>query len=275
MKTVLSIAGSDSGGGAGIQADIKTCCAFKIFATTAITSLTAQNTFGVEGIMDIPADFVEKQIRAVVNDIRPDAVKIGMLGNAETVIRVASLISELGLKNVVLDPVLIASSGDSLSGNSNETASAIMERLAPLATIMTPNIPEALQLLGIDNDFEDAGPLAVRLSAVSRAEAVLLKGGHGESEYCKDYLVFRHASEGLTVREFSAPRIETKNNHGTGCTLSSAIACGLALGLSLENAVRQGKEYVTSALKSGIENKIGNGTGPLDFFASVQCPFNL
>ena len=275
MKTVLSIAGSDSGGGAGIQADIKTCCAFKVFATTAITSITAQNTFGVEGIMDIPADFVEKQIRAVVNDIRPDAVKIGMLGNAETVIRVASLISELGLKNVVLDPVLIASSGDSLSGNSNETASAIMERLAPLATIMTPNIPEAHQLLGIDNDFEDAGPLAVRFSGVSRAEAVLLKGGHGESEYCKDYLVFRHGSEGLTVREFSAPRIETKNNHGTGCTLSSAIACGLALGLSLENAVRQGKEYVTSALKSGIENKIGNGTGPLDFFASVQCPSNL
>lgn len=269
IKTVLSIAGSDSCGGAGIQADIKTCCALKVYATTAITALTAQNTLGVKGIEYTAPDFVKAQIKAVAEDIRPNAVKIGMLGNADIARAVADAVAELGLINVVLDPVLVASSGSSLSGETEETVKVILEKLAPLATIITPNIPEMGTLLGFPLDFEDAATFPLRLMGMTGCKAVLLKGGHGDHEMATDYLTYRDADGELHFREFSAPRIKTSNNHGTGCTLSSAIACYLAKGEPLDVAVEKGKNFVTEALKGSVTRKIGTGTGPLDFFVGV------
>ncbi len=266
MKTVLSIAGSDSCGGAGIQADIKTCCAFKLYATTAITALTAQNTLGVNGIEVTSPEFVKLQIKSVAEDIFPDAVKIGMLGSAATARAVAESIKELGLKNIVLDPVLVASSGSSLSGEIAATVDVILHELAPQATLITPNFPEMITLLGIPDDYEDPVTFPLRLMGMTGAQAVLLKGGHGNEEESRDYLTYRDSAGELKFKEFTAPRISTPNNHGTGCTLSTAIACGLAEGNSLVEAIEKAKEFVTAALKGSRENKIGKGTGPLDFF---------
>lgn len=262
--TVLIIAGSDSIGGAGIQADIKTCCAFGTYAMTAVTAVTAQNTIGVTGIQDITPAMVEKQIEAVAEDIRPDAVKIGMLANSEIVRKVAECLRRHEFRNVVVDPVLVASSGSSLSGAVDETARAMLEELFPLATLITPNIPEAMTLLGIEQDFEDPAEMALRLLALSRSRAVLVKGGHGVKEECRDFLLY-HGEDGIGHEEFNAPRIETRNSHGTGCTLSSAIASCLAAGLPLTEAVRKGKEFVTKALENGRMLGLGHGCGPLDF----------
>lgn len=265
IKTVLSIAGSDSCGGAGIQADLKTCCAFRVYGMTAITAVTAQNTLGVQAIEVIKPEMIREQINSVVNDCRPDALKIGMVGNADAVRVIANTIKVHGLRNIVVDPVLVASSGSSLSGELSETIEAFFAELFPLADIITPNIPEAISLLGIEEDFEDPREMSVRLLATSGSKAVLVKGGHGVKEECRDYLLM-HTSEGIEAEEFSAPRIRTPNTHGTGCTLSSAIACGLAKGMDLKAAVEKAKHYISRALESGKVLRLGHGTGPLDFF---------
>ncbi len=265
IRTVLSIAGSDSIGGAGIQADLKTCCAFRVYGMTALTAVTAQNTVGVQGIQQITPEMIRKQIESVVTDSRPDAVKIGMVGDAEAVRVIASAIKEFDLKNIVVDPVLLASSGSSLSGEGSSTIEAFFSDLFPLADLITPNIPEAVSLLGIAEEFEDPGLMAVRLLGTTGAKAVLVKGGHGVKEECRDYLLMK-TPDGIKAEEFTAPRIDTRNSHGTGCTLSTAIACGLAEGLSLPEAVERAKRFISKALESGRKLHLGRGTGPLDFF---------
>ncbi len=269
IKTVLSIAGSDSIGGAGIQADLKTCCAFRTYGMTAITAVTAQNTLGVQGIELIKPEMIREQIKSVVSDCMPDAVKIGMVGDAAAVRVIADCIKEYGLRNVIVDPVLVASSGSSLSGELPHTIEAFFTELFPLADLITPNIPEAVALLEIADGFEDPGLMAVRLLASSHAKAVLVKGGHGVKEEARDYLVM-NTPEGIKAEEFTAPRIETPNTHGTGCTLSTAIACGLAHGLSLSEAVSKAKRFISRSLESGRALRLGHGTGPLDFFVPSE-----
>ena len=255
MKSVLTIAGSDSSGGAGIQADIKTIAAHHLFAQSAITALTAQNTTGVYGVLDVPTDFVAQQIDVVFDDIRPDAVKIGMVSSAEIVEAIAAALERNGANNIVVDPVMVATSGSNLA--SDEAVVALRERLMPLATVVTPNVPEAEVLSGIDI----ATPEDQERAAVAIAEAVgaatLVKGGHGIHD-ANDVL----ATPDGKVRWLNAKRIDNPNTHGTGCTLSSAIACGLAQGLSVEEAVSQAKTYLSNALAAQLD--LGRGSGPLD-----------
>lgn len=265
-KTVLTIAGSDSSGGAGIQADIKTCCAYGVFATCAVTAVVAENTMKVSGIEVIHPEFVYSQIKAVVEDIRPDAVKIGMLGSGSVARAVVRAIKDFDLKNIVLDPVLVASSGGSLAGDGCGTIEVILEELAPLASLITPNRPEMMALLGFRQEPENWKSLPEILIDRTGCRGLLLKGGHGTENESVDYLALRNDDGGISLREFSAKRIDTNNSHGTGCTLSSAIACGLAQGLDLVHAVEKGKRFVTEALKGGRNLGLGKGSGPLDFF---------
>ena len=255
MKSVLSIAGSDSSGGAGIQADIKTIQAHHLFAQTAITALTAQNTTGVYGVLDVEPAFVAQQIDVVFEDIRPDAVKIGMVSSPTIVDAIAEALVRNGATNIVVDPVMVATSGSELS--SNEAVVALREKLIPLATVITPNMPEAEVLFGahIENaaDQERAAVEIARATDV----AVLVKGGHGEND-ANDVL----ARPDGTVTWFEGERVDTANTHGTGCTLSSAIACGLAVGKPLEEAVKSAKDYITGALSAGLD--LGHGSGPMD-----------
>ena len=255
MKSVLSIAGSDSSGGAGIQADIKTIQAHHLFAQTAITALTAQNTTGVYGVLDVEPAFVAQQIDVVFEDIRPDAVKIGMVSSPAIVDAIVDALVRNGAANIVVDPVMVATSGSELS--SNEAVVALREKLIPLATVITPNMPEAEVLFGahIENaaDQERAAVEIARATDV----AVLVKGGHGEND-ANDVL----ARPDGTVTWFEGERVDTANTHGTGCTLSSAIACGLAVGKPLEEAVKSAKFYITGALSAGLD--LGHGSGPMD-----------
>lgn len=255
MKSVLSIAGSDSSGGAGIQADIKTIQAHHLFAQTAITALTAQNTTGVYGVLDVDPAFVEQQIDVVFDDIRPDAVKIGMVSSPVIVDAIVAALVRNGATNIVVDPVMVATSGSELS--SNEAVAALRDKLIPLATVITPNMPEAEVLFGahIENaaDQERAAIEIARATGV----AVLVKGGHGEND-ANDVL----ARPDGTVTWFEGERVDTTNTHGTGCTLSSAIACGLAVGKPLEEAVKSAKGYITGALSAGLD--LGRGSGPMD-----------
>ena len=255
MKSVLSIAGSDSSGGAGIQADIKTIQAHHLFAQTAITALTAQNTTGVYGVLDVDPAFVEQQIDVVFDDIRPDAVKIGMVSSPAIVDAIVAALARNGATNIVVDPVMVATSGSELS--SNEAVVALRDKLIPLATVITPNMPEAEVLFGahIENatDQERAAIEIARATGV----AVLVKGGHGEND-ANDVL---DRPDG-TVTWFEGERVDTTNTHGTGCTLSSAIACGLAVGKPLEEAVKSAKDYITGALSAGLD--LGHGSGPMD-----------
>ena len=255
MKSVLSIAGSDSSGGAGIQADIKTIQAHHLFAQTAITALTAQNTTGVYGVLDVEPAFVAQQIDVVFEDIRPDAVKIGMVSSPAIVDAIVVALARNGATNIVVDPVMVATSGSELS--SNEAVVALREKLIPLATVITPNMPEAEVLFGahIENaaDQERAAVEIARATDV----AVLVKGGHGEND-ANDVL----ARPDGTVTWFEGERVDTANTHGTGCTLSSAIACGLAVGKPLEEAVKSAKDYITGALSAGLD--LGHGSGPMD-----------
>lgn len=255
MKSVLSIAGSDSSGGAGIQADIKTIQAHHLFAQTAITALTAQNTTGVYGVLDVEPAFVEQQIDVVFEDIRPDAVKIGMVSSPMIVDAIVDALVRNGATNIVVDPVMVATSGSELS--SNEAVVALREKLIPLATVITPNMPEAEVLFGahIENaaDQERAAIEIARATGV----AVLVKGGHGEND-ANDVL----ARPDGTVTWFEGERVDTANTHGTGCTLSSAIACGLAVGKPLDEAVKSAKDYIIGALSAGLD--LGRGSGPMD-----------
>lgn len=268
MKSVLTIAGSDSSGGAGIQADIKTIEAHHLFAQSAITALTAQNTTGVYGVHDVPPAFVAQQIDVVFDDIRPDAVKIGMVSSAAIVEAIVEALVRNGAERIVVDPVMVATSGSELA--SSEAVVALRERLIPLAEVITPNVPEAEALFGqhikTSADQERASVEIARSTGV----AVLVKGGHGEND-ANDVLAFPSAPDRRPLKAeagdsnvmwFEGERIDNPNTHGTGCTLSSAIACGLALGLSLAESIRQAKRYITGALSAQLD--LGKGSGPLD-----------
>ncbi|MDM0047240.1 bifunctional hydroxymethylpyrimidine kinase/phosphomethylpyrimidine kinase [Variovorax dokdonensis] len=261
---VLTIAGSDSGGGAGIQADLKTFAALGCYGMSAITALTAQNTRGVTGIHAVPPEFLKAQIQAVVEDIGVDAVKLGMLHAPEVVEVVAWAIDHYRLPNVVLDPVMVATSGDRLIAE--QTVSVLVRELFPRAVVVTPNLDEAALLIGRPIDGVEALDGAAAELLELGANHVLLKGGHLPGEEVVDLLAGRG---GQTLR-LSSARIHSRNLHGTGCTLSSAIAAHLALGLPLEQAVQRARTYIVSAMQAGAQVQVGHGHGPLNHgFAPV------
>ena len=261
MRSVLSVAGSDSSGGAGIQADIKTIEALGLFAQTAVTALTAQNTMGVAAVAATSADMVRAQMDSVFADIVPDAVKIGMVPDGAVAAAIASALRAHGARNVVLDPVMVATSGAALASGS--AMSVEVDELFPLATVITPNIPEAEALLVGEGAGEcritcerEARDAALEL-AMRYGTSVLVKGGHGTHD-ANDVLVDVHGE----VTWLRSERVDNPNTHGTGCTLSSAIACGLALGMGLPEAVAYAKDYLTGCLRAGLD--LGQGSGPLD-----------
>lgn len=259
VPAVLSIAGSDSSGGAGIQADIKTIAAHGLFAETAITALTAQNTTGVRDVLEASPEFVAEQIDAVFEDIPPAAVKIGMVSSAAIIGAIAERLTRWGARNVVVDPVMVATSGARLI---NEDASAALTgRLLPLARVITPNMPEAATLLGRAISNEDEQQDAALELARRYGCAVLVKGGHGVAD-ANDVLAEPQDGTEPRITWLRHERIDTANTHGTGCTLSSAIACGLAQGLDLAPAVEQAKAFLTGALAAGLD--LGHGSGPVD-----------
>ena len=264
IANVLTIAGSDSGGGAGIQADLKTFSALGAYGASVITALTAQNTRTVSAIHDVPPEFVSAQMDAVFADIEFAAVKIGMLSRPAIIDAVAAGLRRHGARNVVLDPVMVAKSGDRLLRA--DAVSALRERLLPLATVITPNLPEAAVLLDLEEPEDEAGMIdaAARLRALG-PQAVLLKGGH-LTKGAESVDVLDDGAEPLTL---AAPRIATGNTHGTGCTLSSAIAALLARGLSLRDAVREAKAYVTAAIRAADRLKVGHGHGPVHHFHAL------
>jgi hydroxymethylpyrimidine/phosphomethylpyrimidine kinase len=255
---VLTIAGSDSGGGAGIQADLKTFAALGCYGMSAITALTAQNTIGVQGIHAVPPEFLKAQLQSVIEDIGVDAVKIGMLHDPAVVEVVAWAIQHYRLGNVVLDPVMVATSGDRLIAE--HTIQVLVEVLFPLATVITPNLDEASLLLHHPIGSVDDLPSAAQALLAQGAHAVLLKGGHLPGEQVVDLL----ARPGQPDIELASPRIPSRNTHGTGCTLSSAIAAHLALGATLEQAVRLARAYILEAIRQGARVVVGHGHGPLN-----------
>ena len=262
---VLSIAGSDSSGGAGIQADLKTFSALGVYGATAITAITAQNTLGVVSQMALPPQMVREQIIAVMDDLHPSVVKIGMLSNAEIVNAVAEVLSEYKPK-IVLDPVIVSTSGHRLL--SVEAQDVIKEKLLPISELVTPNIPEMETLTNMPlSSFEEKEKAANYLLDLG-AKAVLLKGGHEEGEVKTDILFFRNHEVCSQLMahssQLASESISTKNVHGTGCTLSSAIAAFLALDYSLEDAVREAKRYITEAIRAGADVRIGHGFGPVN-----------
>ncbi len=261
---VLSIAGSDSGGGAGIQADLKTFAALGCYGMTAITALTAQNTRGVRGIHAVPASFLRAQIEAVVEDIGVDAVKIGMLHSPEAVEVVAWAIDRYRLPNVVFDPVMVATSGDRLI--EGDAVQRLVGELFPRVRVVTPNLDEAALLIGRSIDGVDGLERAAGDLLALGAPAVLLKGGHLQGEEVVDVL----AEAGQPAQRFGSARIASRNLHGTGCTLSSAIAALLALGRTLPEAVQQARAYLLGAMHAGADVQVGTGHGPLNHgFAPV------
>jgi len=259
MKRILTIAGSDSGGGAGIQADLKAITLLGGFGMSVITALTAQNTLGVYGIHEIPSSFVEKQMEVVLSDIGADAIKTGMLAHSEIIRVVARKIRQYGLKNVVVDPVMVAKSGDSLLRK--DAQEALIRELIPLAWIVTPNLPEASVLAGFKvTSVEEMRKAARRIHQLG-AKHVVVKGGHLKGK-AVDLLY-----DGKRFEEIVAPRIETKNTHGTGCTFASAIATLLARGDTVDEAVRKAKKFITMAIQTGLN--LGKGHGPTNPSAYV------
>jgi hydroxymethylpyrimidine/phosphomethylpyrimidine kinase len=261
VPIALTIAGSDSGGGAGIQADLKTFSALKVYGASVITALTAQNTKGVWAVHEVPADFVAAQIDAVFSDLDVGAVKIGMLGNAATIKAVAAGLDRHRARNVVLDPVLAATSGETLL---RADAIGALQNLITRASVLTPNLPEAAALLDLPvaRDEDEMRAQAKTLLALG-AGAVLIKGGHGSGPDSVDLLVDANGA-----MRFASPRIATNNTHGTGCTLASAIAAGLAKGQELGDAVRDAKVYVSAAIAAAGRLTIGSGRGPVHHFSS-------
>lgn len=253
----LTIAGSDSGGGAGIQADLKTFAAFGVYGTSVITAVTAQNTLGVTAIQEIDLPVIASQIDAVMSDIGADAVKTGMLSSAEIIEVVAAGVNRHGISNLVVDPVMVAASGDRLLRK--DAIGALKSVLLPLALVITPNIPEAEVLVGSSLSGIDEIRDAARAIAEMGASNVIIKGGHMEGPESLDLLY-----DGVEFREFVAPRIDTNNTHGTGCTFSSAIASGLAKGKTVVDATADAKQYVTEAIRCAYP--IGSGNGPLNHF---------
>ena len=260
-QKVLTIAGSDSGGGAGIQADLKTISAIGCYGMSVITALTAQNTKGVTGIHAVPPSFAEEQMEAVFTDIGADAVKIGMLYSAELIKVVARQLKKHNADKIVLDPVMVAQSGDKLL--QDDAIEAIKEHLMPLAEVVTPNLPEAKVLLGRELQGTEEMQDAARDLAGYNSKNILIKGGHLNDDNSTDFLYLAREDRFVVLK---GDRIKTRNNHGTGCTLSSAIASYLAKGYNIESAVRKAKIYVTEAIRAGSEYKLGYGHGPVHHF---------
>lgn len=265
----LTIAGSDSGGGAGIQADIKAISATGGYACSVITALTAQNTLGVTGVMPVPADFISAQFDAVFSDLDVKAVKIGMLGDAQTIKTVAAALRKYQPAFVVLDPVMVATSGDLLL--EQDAVATLISELLPLADVITPNLHEAQALLGrspkvlpeTDTDMKDCAKALLALGCRS----VLLKGGHQDGAQAVDYW-----QDSESLQTFSAERIATDNTHGTGCTLSASIASFLAQGLPMSEAIAQAKHYIQGAISHADELEIGAGSGPVHHFFALNKP---
>ena len=257
----LTIAGSDSSGGAGIQADLKTFAALGVYGASVIAALTAQNTKGVTGIHEVPADFIAKQMDAVFSDLAVGAVKIGMLSRAEAIETVAAGLDRHKAQNIVLDPVMVATSGDRLLAK--DAVEALTRTLMPRAVVVTPNLPEAAALLGQPIAGNEGEMLEQARALMERgARAVLIKGGHGSGRQSVDLLV----EAGGGVSRLTGRRVATKNTHGTGCTLSSAIAAGLAKGLGLYDAAAAAKAYVSTAIAAADLLEVGHGHGPLNHF---------
>ena len=261
MKTALTIAGSDSSGGAGIQADIKTMAANGVYAMSAITALTAQNTTGVSDIMEVTPKFLGEQIDSVFTDIRPGAVKIGMVASAQLISKIAEKLKEYDAKNVVVDPVMVATSGARLI--SEDAISTLKSKLLPLATVITPNIPEAEVLSGMEIKSEQDMEKAAETICDTLGCSVLLKGGHQLND--ANDLLFQKGKEPVW---FHGKRIDNPNTHGTGCTLSSAIASNLAKGRDLETSVRYAKNYISGALAAMLD--LGKGSGPMNHAFAIE-----
>ena len=257
----LTVAGSDSSGGAGIQADLKTFSALGVYGASALVALTAQNTRGVTAIHDSPPGFIEAQIDAVMSDLAVSAVKIGMVSRPESIVAIADALARNDARNVVVDPVMIASSGARLLGE--DAIGTLRDRLLPMSLLLTPNLPEAAELLGtaVAQDEDRMAEQGRALQALGAA-AVLVKGGHSTGPESVDVFV---GLDGEIVR-FAAARHATKNTHGTGCTLSSAVAAGLAKGLPLMQAVSEAKAYVASAIEAADQLGVGSGFGPVHHF---------
>ena len=260
-KRVLTIAGSDSGGGAGIQADIKAISANGCYAASVITAVTVQNTLGVQAIHAISAGIIAGQTEAVLSDIGADAVKIGMLPSAEAIEAVASVLQHYPTIPIVLDPVMVATSGDRLMAT--EAIEALEKQLLPMARVITPNIPEAEALSSRSITSCEEMPEAAQHLAEQYGVSVLLKAGHLSNDPLTDVL---YDYEQQQLHQFTAPRTHTVNTHGTGCTLSATIAAQLALGLTLPQAIQKAKEYISKAIAAGAAYSIGHGHGPVNHF---------
>jgi len=260
----LTIAGSDPSGGAGIQADLKTFAAFGVYGATVLTALTAQNTMGVSGVFPVPPDFIAAQFHSVTSDLQISAIKTGMLGDAPTVELVARLLSEIPSVPVIVDPVMVATSGDVLLAP--EAVEAVRTSLIPRALLVTPNIPEAATLLDVEPAASEA-EMRAQAKALMKfgCGAVLIKGGHAEGSDALDILF-----DGKEHHALRRTRIETRNMHGTGCTLSAAIAANVALGARLDAAVAAGKDFVWNALEAGAGRRIGHGNGPVDHHFAMR-----
>lgn len=254
MKKVLTIAGSDCSGGAGIQADIKTITVHNMYAMSVITALTAQNTMGVQGVFEATPEFVSQQLDSVFADIIPDAVKIGMVSNKEIISKLADKLKEYNVKNIVLDPVMVSTSGSKLLVE--DAMEMLINKLMPLATVITPNIPEGECLCGMKIDSKEDMIKAVKKIGEFYKGVILLKGGHLKE--CSDDLLYVDNK----ITWYKEEKINNNNTHGTGCTLSSAIACNIAEGYNIEDSVKNAKAYITGALKSGLN--LGKGSGPLN-----------
>lgn len=274
-RRALTVAGSDSGGGAGVQADLKTFSALGCYGMSVICAVTAQNTLGVTGIFPVPPEFVARQIDAVFDDIGADAVKIGMLDSPETVAAVADRLRAHGAARIVLDPVMVAKSGHKLLRD--DAVEAVRERLLPLATVLTPNLPEAAILLGrgatpdgpvpfARDDMPEAGRSLLAMGPA----AVLMKGGHlADDARADDCLVYKRPDGTVGERWFAHYRVATPNTHGTGCTLSSAIAAHLARGFDTQDAVERGIAYLADAIRAGAGQVLGHGHGPVHHFHAL------
>jgi len=263
IPNVLTIAGSDSGGGAGIQADLKTFAALRTYGASAVTAVTAQNTQGVRAVHQVPPDMIAGQVAAVFDDLDVGAIKIGMIGGAEAIAAVASALERAPRVPVVLDPVMVAASGDALLAPGAEAA--LKQQLLSFADVLTPNLPEAARLLEVE-PAGDEGAMRAQAEALAALgpKAVLIKGGHGSGDEALDILF-----DSRDLARFTALRVPTRNVHGTGCTLSSAIAALLARGFTLHEAVRQAKMYLTSALSEADKLSVGHGGGPLNHFYAL------
>lgn len=264
----LTIAGSDSGGGAGIQADIKTMSALGVYASSVITAVTVQNTVGVKAVHTVPADIISGQIHAVMEDIKPKVVKIGMLSDVESMRAVADALNAYNDISIILDPVMVATSGDVLM--QSNALSYMKQKMLPHATLVTPNIPEAEALAGINIASDIDADKAASIIAQMGAEYILIKGGHKRGIHMTDRLYHR----GSLLKTYSDEMVETPNTHGTGCTLSSAITSYLALGKDMQTSVLLAKVYISQALRAGALIEIGSGHGPVNHFFSPK-PLNI